>query len=357
MKIYRNGKGKWAYHFFCNGQRERKVVGLSKAECEAVACEARNKIKREGFGLKGTAKNVFFEDFAQEFIDRYSKIYKRSWRSDENSLKHLVGFFKGKYLAGITRSLVEQYQAARKEEVAPATVNLELACLKKTFNKAIDWGKLEANPAAKVKKFKLNNSREKILDAEEARRLIECAAPSLRPILIIALKTGMRRGEILSLRWSDINFIKSFIQIKDTKSGEPRKVPLSPAAREVLKALPRPSEFIFYNPETKTHIKSVVTAYETACARAEIKGLRFHDLRHTFATWYMESGGDVVALSKILGHHSLQMTLRYCNPTEGGMLRAVEKMDGILGAKEDIVADISAIGEVEATVSQSLLSN
>jgi integrase/recombinase XerD len=225
------------------------------------------------------------------------------------------------------------------------------------LSKAVDWDYLDSNVAAKVKKFKLNNARERVLDADEARRLIECAAPALQPVLIIALKTGMRRGEILSLKWSAVNFIKSFIQIKDTKSGEPRKVPLSPAAREALKALPRIADFIFYNAETKTHLKSVVTAFETACARAEIKGLRFHDLRHTFATWYMERGGDVVALSKILGHHSLQMTLRYCNPTEGAMLQAVEKMDAILGKVEAETGKNSVIEKAEATVNQALLSN
>jgi integrase len=357
MKIYKNEKGKWCYRFMANGQQARKVVGLSKQECEAAACAARDKIKRSGFGLKGTPKNLFFEDFAKEYLDRYSRVYKRSWRSDETSCKHLAEFFKGKYLSAITRSLVEHYQAKRKDEVAPATVNLEIACLKKMLSKAVDWDYLDSNVAARVKKFKLNNARERVLDADEARRLIECAAPALQPVLIIALKTGMRRGEILSLKWSDVNFIKAFIQIKDTKSGEPRKVPLSPAAREALKALPRTSDFIFYNAETKTHVKSVVTAFDTACTRAEIKGLRFHDLRHTFATWYMERGGDVVALSKILGHHSLQMTLRYCNPTEGAMLQAVEKMDAILGKPEAETGKNLVIEKPEAVVTAPLLSN
>ena len=166
------------------------------------------------------------------------------------------------------------------------------------------------------------------------------ALPGLRPIIIIALKRGMRRGEILALTWLAVNFIKSFILIENSKSGKSRKVPMSPAVREVLKALPRIADFIFYNPETKTHIKSVTTAFETARGKdkADLAGLRFHDLRHTFATWCIENGGDIVALSKILGHSSIQMMLRYCNPTEEGMLRAVQKMDGILdssGQKAD----------------------
>ncbi len=359
MKIYKNENGKWCYSFICNGQRVRKVVGLSKQECEAVACEARNKIKREGFGLKTPAKNVFFEDFAKEYLNIYAKQNKRSWRRDEVSIMHLNESFKGKYLAGITPDMIEKYKTARRAAVSPATVNLELACLKTIFNKALEWGKIEVNPAGKIKKFKLNNCREKILSGEEARRLIECAVPALRPVLAIALKTGMRRGEILALTWPAVNFIKSFILIENSKSGKSRKVPMSPAVREVLKAIPQVSDFIFYNPETKTHIKSVTTAFETARGKdkANLPGLRFHDLRHTFATWYMENGGDIVALSKILGHSSIQMTLRYCNPTEGGMLKAVEKMDGILCPQPGASADTLTIAGPALGITPLPMSN
>ena len=369
MKIYKNEKGKWCYSFLCNGRRVRKVVGLSKQEAEAVACEARNKIKREGFGVKGSAGTVYFEDFAKEYIELYAKQNKRSWGRDETSLNHLTPYFKGRTLASITPRDVESYKAMRKsegyapgkgakvKEVKPATVNLELSCLKTLFNKAVEWGKAESNPAAKIKKFRVNNSREKILNADEARTLLENAGPALRPVLVVALKTGMRLGEILSLKWTAVNFIKSYILIETSKSGKPRKVPMSTAVRETLKAQPRSADFVFYNPETKTHVKTVKTAYKTACDNAKIKGLRFHDLRHTFATWYIEAGGDIVALSKILGHASLQMTLRYCNPTEEGMLRAVEKMDGVLDPKPETTANNSAIVAVPSSVSHSLLSN
>jgi len=358
MKIYRNEKGRWSYSFICNGRRVRKVVGLSKQECEAVACEARNKIKRDGFGIKGAAKNVYFEDFAQEFLERYSKIYKRSWSRDETSFKHLFAFFKGKYISGITRNLIEQYVAARKEAASPATVNLEIALIKKMLCKAIDWGYLEANPSTKVKKFKLNNAREKVLDAEETRRLIECADSSLRPIVIIALMSGLRKGEILNLKWSDVNFIQSYIAIERSKGGKPRKVPMNSAVRNVLKALPRFHDYVFFNPETGKHRTGIYKAFAKARARAEIRGFRFHDCRHTFATRFIESGGDIVALSKILGHASLAMTLRYCNPTEESMLRAVERVaGGIMSVGEEISGNFSAIIEKPTTISSSLLSN
>jgi integrase len=369
MKIYRNEKGKWCYSFIANGKRERRVIGLSKQEAEAVACEARNKIKREGFGIKRNAGAIYFEDFAREYIELHAKQNKRSWQRDECSLVHLTDYFKGRTLASITPRDIESYKAKRKaegytpgrgkkiREVKPATVNLELACLKTLFSKAVEWGKVESNPAAKIKKFKVNNAREKILNADEARRLLENASPALRPVIVVALKTGMRLGEILSLRWPAVNFIKSFILIETSKSGKSRKVPMSTAVRESLKALPRPADFVFYNPETKTHFTTVKTAFKTACHKAVIKGLRFHDLRHTFATWYIEKGGDIASLSKILGHASIQMTMRYCNPTEEGMLQAVERIDAVLDPKPEISAKNSAIVNIAPIVNRSYLNN
>jgi integrase len=332
--------GKWYIDFRFKGKRIRQFGGYTKDQARNTLAKLRiGKIDEQlGFKRPGQGEAVPFDKFAGDFIELYAKQNKKSWKRDEFSLNNLKAFFKGETLQSIGPEKIERYKAMRKSEVSPATVNLELACLKTLFNKAVEWGRTENNPAAKIKKFKLNNAREKILNGEEARRLIDFAPPALRPVLIIALKTGMRRGEILGLTWPAVNFIKSFILIENSKSGKARKVPMSPAVREVLKALPRVSDFIFYNPETKTHIKSVTTAFETARDKAEVSGVRFHDLRHTFSTWYIENGGDIVALSKILGHASIQMTLRYCNPTEEGMLRAVRKMDGILdpsGQKAD----------------------
>jgi len=327
--------GRWYLDFRFKGKRIREFGGYTKDQARNALAKRRVELLDVARGFKKpAAEAVPFEKFADDFIELYAKQNKRSWKRDEISLNSLKAFFKGETLQSLGPEKIERYKAMRKAEVSPATVNLELACLKTVFNKAVEWGRTENNPAAKIKKFKLSNAREKILNGEEARRLIDCAPPALRPILIIALKTGMRRGEILALTWPAVNFIKSFILIENSKSGKARKVPMSPAVREVLKALPRVSDFIFYNPETKTHIKSVTTAFETARVKAELSGLRFHDLRHTFATWYIENGGDIVALSKILGHASIQMTLRYCNPTEGAMLLAVQRMDGILGQGE-----------------------
>jgi len=102
---------------------------------------------------------------------------------------------------------------------------------------------------------------------------------------------------------------------------------------ETLKALPRTSaDYVFFNTETKAHIKDIRAAFLGACRWAEIKGVRLHDLRHTAASKMIEAGADLVTVSKILGHASIQMTMRYAHPTPENMRLAVEKLGEILGS-------------------------
>jgi integrase len=357
VKIFKNEKGKWCYSFLCNGRRVRKVVGLSKQECEAVACEARNRIKREGFGIKGKERQVFFEDFAREYLDVYAKQNKRSWRRDEASLKHLNGFFKGTFLAGITPELVEKYKAKRRSEVSPGTVNLELACLKTICRKAVQWGRLEKDPCQGVAKFKGVKGRERILDEDEMRRLLAAAGPQLKPVLLVAMTTGMRKTEILSLKWANVNLAGHFIFIEDSKSGRSRRVPISPGVVATLRALPKISEYLFFNPDTKSFVRDVKTAFHAACRRAKIAGLRFHDLRHTAFSAMVRKGVDLVTVSKIAGHASIQMTVRYSHPTPENMQRAVDVLGDIFAGDAEKSAKNSAIEEIPESVTRSYFDN
>ena len=346
--------GKWYVDFTAQGKRIRQFAGYTKEQARNTLAKLRIERldERLGFRKSGQGERVLFEKFADDFLEEYCKQNKRSWQRDEFSLNSLKKFFKGETLQSFGPEKIERFKAKRKAEVSSATVNRELACLKTMFSKAVEWGRTEKNPAAKVKKFRENPGRERILSPEEARSLIECAGPGIRPVLIVALNTGMRRGEILSLKWADVDFGKSFILISDSKSGRSRKVPMNAFVYETLQKLPRTSaEHVFFNPETKSHIKGIRTAFKAACRRAEIKGVRLHDLRHTAASKMIEAGADLVTVSKILGHASIQMTMRYAHPTPENMRLAVNKLGEILGStrqKVDTPSDV-VIGLRSAT--------
>jgi len=319
--------GKWYIDFTFSKKRIRRFGGYTKEQARNRLAKMRLEKLDEQLGFKKPEReDISFEKFADEFIELYSKQNKKSWRRDETSLKNLKPFFKGKMLRDVGPELVERYKAKRKTEVSPATVNREIAFLKTMFNKAVEWGRLELSPLKNVKKFKEDNGRERILTNEETKRLVEAATSHLRPILIIALNTGMRRGEILGLKWNNIELSKRCIHIEDSKAGKPRSIPMNGLVIEAMSIIPQNSEYVFYNPKTKGPIQDVKTSFKTTCREAKIKGLRFHDLRHTAATRMIEAGVDLVTVSKILGHSSIQMTMRYAHPTPENMRRAVEKL-------------------------------
>jgi len=329
MIIAKDKKGRYRIDFRCKGRRITRIIGPSKREAETAAVTIKAGILGDPYGFGRKKPEVLFEDHAGEFLTLYSKQNKRSWRRDEISLDHLIEFLKGKFLSEITGETIEKYRAQRKADgVSPSTINRELACLKTCFSKAVEWKLIKENPARTVKKFREPHSRERILTPDESRRLLAAASPALRPVLIIALNTGMRRSEILSLRWKDVDFIKGRILIGDSKSGKSRMIPMNAAAFEALRGIEKraEAEFVFENPETGTHVLDVKTAFKGACRRAGVKGARFHDLRHT-ALWHMvEVGADLVTVSQIAGHSTIQMTLRYCHPGEDTQRRAVEKL-------------------------------
>lgn len=337
--------GRWYLDFTFHARRVRKFGGFTKEQAQVALAKERLDRRDIALGLKkAEVEDIDFGTFADEFLELYSKPNKRSWQQDKLTLEGLKGFFTGQTLGSIGPAQVERYKAERKVEaaknhgktVSPATVNRSLALLKTLFTKAVEWGRIAANPAARVKNLKEPPGRERVATQDEARRLIEASDASLRPVIITALGTGMRKGEILSLKWADVDLVSGIIAVRMSKSGKSRKVPMSGAVAAALGAVPHRGEFVFWNAETKTRIMDVKTAFRAACARAKknpddekdpgIVGLRFHDLRHTFASRALELGANLVSVSRILGHASITMTARYLHASGESQRLAVEKV-------------------------------
>ncbi|NQT80280.1 MAG: site-specific integrase [Candidatus Aminicenantes bacterium] len=354
MKLYQNKSGKWVVDFTYKNRRVRRILGHSKQYAKDYIIKIQDQILMGEYGLKKSKKEISFRKFAEEFLERYSKLNKESWKRDEVSLKNLNPFFKGKTLSQIGPEAVERYKAKRKaeviekqelqikakkrDEISLATINREIALLKTIFYKAVEWGRLDSNPLKSVKTFKEPNPKDITLSLDEMRDLIEIANNHLKPILIIALNTGMRRGEILSLKWENIKFEKRYIHIENTKNGRSREVPMNDPVIKSLSAIPQSSEFVFYNPKTGGPIKDVKKSFKTACKNVGIKRLRFHDLRHVAASRMVEAGIDIVTVSRILGHSDIKITAeRYCHPTNETMRRAVDSLGEIFKKSKNIV--------------------
>lgn len=159
--------------------------------------------------------------------------------------------------------------------------------------------------------------------------MTECA-DHLRPILITALNTGMRNGEILSLTQNNVDFDNNLfiINASNNKSKKAKRIPINSYFKTMLLELKlknRASEYVFLGDETKP-LKDIKTAFKNACRRAEIEGLRFHDLRHTAGTMMLESNVNIVAISEILGHSSIDITKKRYVHLDNSLGEAVEKL-------------------------------
>lgn len=328
MGIYKKREN-WYIDYYFQGKRVREKVSPSKKEAKDALSTRQTEILQGRYNWAQQKKSQRFEILAEEYLE-YSKANKRSWERDEASLSHLKPFFKGKKLIEVSPFLVEKYKQMRLEEdVTPATVNRELSCLKHMFNLAARWGKLSVSPLGRVKSLREDNRLERILSEEEERKLLAAANEPLRMIILMALHTGMRRGEILKLTWSCIDFHQNAITIVNPKNGKSRKIPMNETVVTVLRERKKKvgdSSFVFFDAKTQKPWESVKTAFLGAIRRAKVNKIRFHDLRHTFATRLVAGGVDILTVKELLGHSNIGMTLRYAHPSRENMRRAVDML-------------------------------
>lgn len=247
----------------------------------------------------------------------------RSWRRVRAHLKPLAYFFGAMPLRCVTPEAVRRYAAWRastpKADGRPrsaACVNRELATLRRMLRLAEQRGWTSLNP------FKLEpglisaaeeTRRDRVLSLEEERRLLEACASSRSPYtlarVVLALDAGLRRGEIESLTWDDVDLEGARVRVRaeNAKTMRERYVGLTTRAREALRALPRDSNLVFPTKDCKK-------AWLSAVRRAQIHDLRFHDLRHTYATRLLQAGVPVAEIARALGHANIATTYRYLNP-------------------------------------------
>ncbi|MDO8489628.1 MAG: site-specific integrase, partial [Candidatus Omnitrophota bacterium] len=271
-------------------------------------------------------QKIKFDDFANEYLEIYSKPNIRSWKSDLHNFNCIKSFFGELYLHEITSLIVEKFKIERVKEVKPATVNRALARLKSMFNKAIDWGKFNGvNPVKTVKFFVEENQRTRYLEKEEIAKFLEHCKGSIKSIVVIALNTGMRKSEILNLKWHDIDFKRGIIYLLRTKNNEKREIPMNDAVKTVFINVNKhpESQYIFSGKDGKP-LQNIRKSFFTALRKAGIINFRFHDLRHTFASHLVMSGVDLNTVRELLGHKSLEMTLRYSHLSPDHKKRAVD---------------------------------
>ena len=289
MSVRKRGKN-YAIDYYYKRKRHREMVGPSRKEAEAVLGKQLAEIREGKFFGRVKIRETLMEDLVREYLERFQG---KNVQDEKMYMRILLEYFAGKFVTDIDRRDVESFQSARRATPrsdgrprANSTCNREVETLRRLLNKAIEWGMLERNPASRLKSLPEPQGRTRFLTLDEAKRLLEASSRHLRPIVVCSLETGMRRGEILNLRWSDVDMRTQTIYLGETKNGESRQVPISNRLFSVLSTLPRRlgSDHVFTGEpkigKTGNPFHDVRTSFKNACRRAGIEGFRFHDLRH-----------------------------------------------------------------------------
>jgi len=242
-------------------------------------------------------------------------------------------------LTDVTPALIAEHRdlIARGDGIrrANSTVNLYLAALSHALTIAVrEWAWLDDSPMRKVSRPKNPRGRVRFLSDEERQRLLDACKVSrntyLYTIVILALSTGARRGELLSLHWADVDLKRAVLTFRETKNGETRSVPLTGYALDVLtthaKVRRLDTTLVFPN-NTGTQPASIREAWEYAVKRAEIANFRFHDLRHTAASYLAMNGASLAEIAEVLGHKTLAMVKRYAHLSEAHTRNVVQRMN------------------------------
>lgn len=313
--VYRRGDVWWVRFRMGGVHVRRSAKTTRKAEAQVLLAKL---MEEHAQAARGEVRP---RHLLTEAIDRFFEEARlkagtiETYRYNGRTLNRILGPL---HLDEINRRAVAEFITSRKRTgVADATIRRDLAFLGSVFTMAERWGWVDTSPVTKAVKKALKESRPRTryLTRNEFARLYDTASENLKPILVLAVETGLRKEELLGLTLTSIDLRRRELHLEITKAGRPRQVPLSRVALAVIRGLleqrsrPR-SPYLLCRPDGR-RVGNPRTAFEGACERAGIKNFRWHDLRHTFASWWVQDGGDLYRLSRVLGHSTLQMTARY----------------------------------------------
>ena len=335
--LYKRGQ-MYYIDYRLNGRRYRESTNTTKRrEAELVLDCFKQKTKESKRPeIKEARKGYKLAELAQEYLKWTER--QRVHKTKKIWVKQLVQVFGNLDVKDLNPRVIEQWQSVRLKYNKPSTVNRLTGCLKHMINKGVQW-EMASEEALKlvrmVKPLEENNRRLRFLTIGECQTLIDCCAPHLKPIVIVALHTGMRRGEILGLKWKQVDLNHGFILLDTTKNGERKEIPIDDTLQEMFTEMPHSIESIHvFTDRDGNPYKSIKHSFSTALRKAGIHDFRFHDCRHTFASHLVMAGVDLVSVKDLLGHKSLTMTLRYAHLASGHKRKAVNTLDRLLQSRQ-----------------------
>jgi integrase len=302
VSLLKRGNVWWSY-FYLDGIRHQYSTGATnRRQAETIEARLKEEANNRRFQVVQADPHMTFAALAARFLAggtaRPHHIYH---------LKFLLPFFGETPVLRLTKPMAEEFRNRRKREKAgtpikDATVNRDLSVLRHILYWAVDEQLLEGNPLARLKMARERRTKRQVLSLAEEQRLLPAASPHLRAMIITALDTGMRRGEITSQRWEDVDLDRGLLYVTRSKTpdGEAREIPLTKRLFALLSES-RKDEGIVFDYQGQ-QVRILKTAWKTALKKGGVRHVRFHDLRHTFNTRLMEAGVLQEIRMALMGH-------------------------------------------------------
>ena len=326
-----------------NGRPERIKLGrfpdLSVENARKAAAQQKGQIavgKNPNADRKKLRADMSLGGLFEDYMERYSKKHKRSWKYDEREInKFLSHWFKRK-LSDITKQEIQRLHETIRDKNGLYQANRLLERLTTMYNKAIEWGWEGQNPATGIKKFR-EKSRDRFVQTDELPRLFAAIAneanETVRDYIMLSLLTGARKSNVLAMRWDDISFERLEWRIPETKNGEPVTLPLVAQAIEILQRRRRATNLEWVLPSDASrsgHLADPKRAWARVMKDAGITDLRIHDIRRTLGSYQAITGASLQVIGKSLGHKSQQATAIYArlnlDPVRQSVERATQAM-------------------------------
>lgn len=316
--IYKRGEIWWGRAQRQNQEQRRSLKTKNRAVAQKRLRQWLDDLDAVEWGDKPRRT---LDDAVERFIKEHFPTLKPKTKIRyRTSIKHLMDHFGGVTMDQVKGKLPDFEAARRARGVSSSTIRRDLACLSVIFASAIDWEWLDdsGNPVQSFMRRRAKRglreapARTRYLSPEEERRLLEAATEASRQAIILAIDTGLRREELLSLTWAQVDESRGLIRTTNlTKSGKIRHVPVTQRSAQILAQLPRSedSPYVLTNPDTGTRYTALNRGLKAAMRRAGIASLSWHDLRRTAGCrWLQRDGKTMEEVSILLGHTDVKIT-------------------------------------------------
>jgi integrase len=353
-RILPSGLERWAVDWYDSAGKRCQKLCKSKAEAKKLeAAMQTRKFEEQVFGVVKPDEVKF-----ERLIDEYKKYARtntpRSYETSMYAISSFEDFFKGKIVSNLTVKDIELYKSHAIKEIKSNTLNRYLTVLRRMLNLAVEWGYLNSELPKKIKNLKEPPGRVRFLSREETERLLRCCIfpapknPGKEPpkqylymMVLFALNTGLRKGEIQQLRWKRIDFENGFVHVEhnpeageETKDSERRDIPLNNLLMNELRkwkevSSPDDNDLVF-------PVQDIKRSFRSALNKARIKDFRFHDLRHSFASHLVMQGVDLPTVSKLLGHAKIDMTMKYSHLSPDHRKEAVLRLENLMSLSTNL---------------------